>query len=297
MATKYQNFITGDDAHLAIWESDYWGAQTFTTATAHTITSVKLLLYRVLEPGTVTVAIRATSGTPAYPSGSDLCSGTTDGDTLPTASPYQWREITFGTGTDLAASTKYAIVVRVGADADVNNYVGWRADTANGYANGNEVYSTDNGVNWSAHANYDLLFEEWGDATALSVTAQPLTDITESTATGNGTIVSIGLSSVTQHGHCWATTIDPTTSDDKTSNGAGSVGTFTSSITGLTPGQGYFVRAYATNTEGTAYSGNISFTSGHSGTQLILGNIAVVQTRLHYVDTDGKERYLEGTLA
>ena len=131
---------------------------------------------------------------------------------------------------------------------------------------------------------------------ALQVTTQSMTAITNTTATGNGTIVNLGLSSVTAHGHAWNTSIDPLTSDNSVDNGAGSLGAFTSSITILVVGQQYFMRAYATNSEGTVYGANVTFIAGNIGSQLIDGNISIVQTRLHYVDSSGKERYLEGIL-
>lgn len=146
------------------------------------------------------------------------------------------------------------------------------------------------------HSGYTEALELIYNVSAPSVTTQACSSISGATATGNGTITSIGSSSVTQHGHCWTTSIDPTIANSKTSNGAGSLGTFTSSITGLTQGLKYYFRAYATNTTGTAYGGNTTFTAGKGGTQLIEGNVAVVQTRLHYVGTDGKERYIEGSL-
>ena len=130
----------------------------------------------------------------------------------------------------------------------------------------------------------------------LQVTTEPTADITNTTATGNGTIVNLGLSSVTAHGHAWNTSIDPVTGDNNVDNGAGSLGVFTSSITGLIAGQQYYMRAYATNSEGTVYGANVTFIAGNIGSQLIDGNISIVQTRLHYVDKDGKERYLEGIL-
>ena len=73
-------------------------------------------------PGTVTVSIRNTSA--GNPSGGDLCVGTTDGDTLPTGAPYEWREITLGAGADLAAVTKYAIVVR-SLSSSLANQLAW----------------------------------------------------------------------------------------------------------------------------------------------------------------------------
>ncbi len=132
---------------------------------------------------------------------------------------------------------------------------------------------------------------------APTVATQPLTAITATTATGNGIIADLGEpASVTEHGHCWATSIDPTTADSKTTNGAGSLGAFISSITGLVDDQVYFVRAYATNATGTAYGANAAFRAGSPGSQLVRGNLAIKQTRLHYVDADGKERWLEGAL-
>ena len=79
----YEYYNTGDDSGQSVYGSN-WYAQTFTPSIAHTITSVKLLLYRSGSPGTVTVSIRATDGS-GHPIGPDLCSGTTDGSTLPTA--------------------------------------------------------------------------------------------------------------------------------------------------------------------------------------------------------------------
>ncbi len=132
--------------------------------------------------------------------------------------------------------------------------------------------------------------------TLPKVTSQTATDIDNTTATGHGTIVDLGISAVTAHGYVWATTIDPDTGDSSTDEGAGSVGRFTSSITGLLVGQKYFLRPYATNGAGTGYGSNVTFITGEGGTQLIDGNLAVVQTRLHYVDKFGKERYIEGIL-
>ncbi|KKL65523.1 hypothetical protein LCGC14_2154160, partial [marine sediment metagenome] len=97
-------------------------------------------------------------------------------------------------------------------------------------------------------------------------------------------------------GHAWNTAINPLTSDNSVDNGAGSLGSFTSSITNLIAGQQYWVRAYATNTEGTVYGANYSFFAGSLNTQQIQGNFEVVQTRLHYIDADGAERWMEGTL-
>lgn len=127
-----------------------------------------------------------------------------------------------------------------------------------------------------------------------TVTTKACSALTATTATGNGIITSIGDSGVSQHGHCWNTSVNPTTSNSKTLNGGGYVGAFTSAITGLTEGTTYYIRAYATNTAGTSYGDNVLIITGTGGGELA-GPVAVVETRLHYVDKYGQERYIEGT--
>jgi len=92
------------------------------------------------------------------------------------------------------------------------------------------------------------------------VTTQAPTCINLSTATGNGNVTALGFPNPTQHGVVWNTTGTPTTADSKTSDGAVTdFGVFTSAMTGLTPGIPYHVRAYATNTSGTAYGNEVTF--------------------------------------
>jgi uncharacterized protein (TIGR02145 family) len=87
-----------------------------------------------------------------------------------------------------------------------------------------------------------------------------VTDINFTSATSGGTITSDGNDPVTAKGVCWSTSSNPTTSDSKTSDGEGSA-SFTSFLTGLTPGTTYHVRAYATNSVGTGYGSEVTFTT------------------------------------
>jgi len=82
----------------------------------------------------------------------------------------------------------------------------------------------------------------------------------ETTATGGGNVTADGGATVTARGVCWSTSPNPTTANSKTVDGSGT-GTFTSNITGLTSGTLYYVRAYATNSVGTAYGNNITVVS------------------------------------
>ncbi|MBO7630357.1 MAG: fibrobacter succinogenes major paralogous domain-containing protein, partial [Bacteroidales bacterium] len=78
------------------------------------------------------------------------------------------------------------------------------------------------------------------------------------TATCGGNVYIDGGSEVTARGVCWSTSPNPTIADSHTLDGSG-LGSFNSNITGLTPGPVYYVRAYATNSGGTAYGEQVTF--------------------------------------
>jgi len=158
----YEYYNTGGDAPAWIG-GNVWAAQTFTPGTAHTITSVKLLLSKLGNPGTVTVGIRATDVS-GDPTGTDLCSGTTDSSTLLIGPNYQWREITLGSGYNLSAGTQYAIVVRAANNITLFRHLNWLQDISSpSYAGGRAETSTNGGSSWTSYINRDLMFEEWGD--------------------------------------------------------------------------------------------------------------------------------------
>jgi membrane protease YdiL (CAAX protease family) len=87
-----------------------------------------------------------------------------------------------------------------------------------------------------------------------------VTDITDTTASGGGKVLSDGGTPITARGIVWSTTAQPTIADNKTTDGTGT-GSYTSHLTGLTSHTTYYVRAYATNRAGTAYGNKISFTT------------------------------------
>jgi len=100
---------------------------------------------------------------------------------------------------------------------------------------------------------------------APTVSTQAVSSITATTATGNGTITSLGVPNPTVSGICWNTSTSPTTSNFKTTDGStGATGAFTGSLTSLSANTTYYVRAYATNTAGTSYGNEVTFTSSIS---------------------------------
>jgi len=93
-----------------------------------------------------------------------------------------------------------------------------------------------------------------------TITTTTLSAVTATTITGGGNITSDGGASVTDRGVCWSTTQNPTTANSKTTDGTGT-GSFTSSISGLSPGVTYYVKAYATNSVGTVYGTEVTTTT------------------------------------
>jgi parallel beta-helix repeat protein len=96
--------------------------------------------------------------------------------------------------------------------------------------------------------------------TLPTVTTSAVSSVTATGGTAGGSVSADGGAEVTARGACWGLTANPTTSGTRTSDGSGT-GTYTSSMAGLTPMTAYHVRAYATNSVGTAYGGDISFTT------------------------------------
>ncbi len=94
-----------------------------------------------------------------------------------------------------------------------------------------------------------------------TVTTSAITNITQTTATGGGNVTSDGGATVSVSGLVWSTSSNPTTADSKTTNGWALGGPWTSNITGLTANTLYHVRAYATNSVGTSYGADVTFTT------------------------------------
>ncbi|QTA84768.1 hypothetical protein [Desulfonema magnum] len=177
-------------------------------------------------------------------SGTAICGGnvTSDGNADITARGVCWNtsgtpttddnKTSDGTGAGIFTSTL------TGLDRDTTYYVRAYATNSEGTAYGEEVTFATNSLPVVA-------------TTAIS-------DLTSSSAISGGNVTSDGNSEITARGVCWNTSGTPTTDDSRTSDGTGT-GIFTSTLTELAPGATYYVRAYATNSEGTAYGDEVTF--------------------------------------
>ncbi len=217
------------------------------------------LITLIFENGssTVTLPTVTTSSVSSVTSSTATCGGNVsdDGNATVTARGVCWSTVHYptvsgshstdgsGTGsftsglTDLSANTTY--------------YVRAYATNSAGTAYGSEVSFTTS-----------------SNVTSPTVTTSSVSSITTSTATCGGNVSDDGGATVTARGVCWSTSQNPTVSGSHTTDGTGT-GNFTSNLTGLSANTTYYVRAYATNSAGTAYGSEVSFTT--SGQPSVVG--------------------------
>ena len=205
MAELKESYYTGDDSQWGtpIYEvyNEIPGhiceslVQTFTTESSYILAKVRLKLWKSGSPGTLTIGIYRTDGS-GYPTGSALCSVTTNGNTLG-SSPGVYRELTFSAGATLSSGTKYAIMLTAPDGVVDNDYVMWRCDiTSSAYSGGEglvSAYWEDEFQGWKTTISgevFDFMFIIYGDDVVPSKPTNP-------TPTNDGTEVdfsAFGLS-------------------------------------------------------------------------------------------------------
>ena len=118
------------------------------------------------------------------------------------------------------------------------------------------------------------------------------TDITENNASIEGNVSDDGGGSIIEKGVCWATTNNPTLEDNHTQVGSG-IGRFVNQLIDLEENTTYYVRAYASNEEGTSFGNEISFTTLNNPELIYEGYVTLLSQEM--VDDFGDQNYTEIT--
>jgi uncharacterized protein (TIGR02145 family) len=134
----------------------------------------------------------------------------------------------------------------------------------------------------------------WGGCTPQIATA-PVAAITATDATTGGDVTSDGGAAVTARGVAYGTSQNPTTANSTTSNGTGT-GVFNSTLTGLTASTLYYVRAYATNSVGTAYGNEVSFTTQTSNGFASCGSVLDIDGNTYQTVQIGTQCWTQSNL-
>ena len=92
------------------------------------------------------------------------------------------------------------------------------------------------------------------------VTIAEVSEITQTSIKTGGNVTSDGGAEIIVAGICWSTSPSPSVRDKHTNDGY-DIGPFSTNLTGLAPNTKYYIRAYAVNDAGIAYSSETSFTT------------------------------------
>lgn len=144
-----------DQQNLSVTSSGFgvnstaWAGQTFTAGLTGLLTRVDLDLFCSGCTGTtpnLTVSIRATTGSPAVPTGADLAVATIPGFNSGAGGFFTAN---FSTPATVTTGTRYAVIIRASANPSAGTYA-YVVSSANPYANGQRVTSGNSGATWTA---------------------------------------------------------------------------------------------------------------------------------------------------
>ncbi len=172
--------------------------------------------------------------------------------------------------TGLAASTVYYVRAYATSNLGVTTY-------------GNEIsFTTGNGNGGGS------------DVHLPTVVTGEVTEIAETSAKCGGSVNDNGGAQIIERGVCWNTSPNPRLSNNHVSVGTG-MGSYTGEMTGLVAGTVYYVCAYATNSAGTAYGDDISFSTKELPPPGILNGLFSVSPTKQVYFSKGNLQYQAST--
>jgi hypothetical protein len=165
-----QSTTTGSSASVG---GSVWWAQTFTAGITGKLDQVDLFLFRVGNPGDLTVQIQQVSG--GAPSGAVLSTSTVAEASVTQAqngtnSSSTWVSVPFSAPAPVTSGTQYAIVLSASGAAGINFY-GWGFGSSfSPYSGGKSVLSLTGASTWG---DFAFLFDSWDTAFKTYVTSLP----------------------------------------------------------------------------------------------------------------------------
>ncbi len=191
-------------------------------------------------PTVTTTAVTAITGSSAATGGNVTVSGGAD---------VTARGVCYGTATPTISDSK----------TSDNKGTGTFTSALSGLK-GNTTYYVRAYATNSAGTGYGAVITFKTPVDLPVVTTADVSAITKTSAVSGGNVTYDGGGTITSRGIVWGTAANPTISNNKLEAGTGT-GAFVSSLTGLTIFTTYHVRAFATNSTGTAYGADIKFTT------------------------------------
>jgi hypothetical protein len=166
-----EKYNTGDDGAETAGGSVHIG-QYFKATQEYTTTSIKMKLYRVGSPDTITLSLYNVSG--GVPTGAAIATDTYNGNSLTTDAGGEWVEFTISYSLNRIQDYAFAV-----SGPNVGTIKVRKQGSATTYGNGYIVQ--DPGTGWSTIAAADCMFEVWGSKTdvAASVVIGGIRDTTK----------------------------------------------------------------------------------------------------------------------
>ena len=105
-----------------------------------------------------------------------------------------------------------------------------------------------------------LSCEKFEPERKIKVKTEAITDIQHHSSKAEGIIIDIGEKGISEHGHCWSTTPNPTIDGPRTQLGnTENTGSYISQLEELIPSTTYYVRAYAQFNDLVFYGEDLDF--------------------------------------